>query len=368
MIETNNYSVLLLAVAGGMLTLLGSVGIFIPIIVQKRLDRLQDILEDFINLSYRSETNLTGLMHNLIEKYQMNYLFPHKPRFLILRYIDVNIFFILVIWITAFLLAYQPPLSPHLLLQLIPLLIGIYASFFFRRLLRNTIDLEKPLLETIIPPPVKLRSISYLSHFVNLSVKAILTQARLTLHVNLSQEEEEKGQVQAEVFLKEELSCDDFFYYLILQEEEKALFSAFGEIILHFPSDPVTGKPVPVCRNLNIPLGSFAMQPHGGDLSAKLLIFTRGEKHPVQYTYRLAKGIGFLSSASGPEIVVNHQITYTIKQNQIKILAYNASIPLFENLSPFFLLNGERYYLNVVSSTDNLTSHIVNCQDKVFID
>ena len=64
-----------MAISGGLLTLLGSVGIFISLIIQRRLDRLQDTLEG-ISLSYRSETNLTGLMYNLIEKYQMHYMVP----------------------------------------------------------------------------------------------------------------------------------------------------------------------------------------------------------------------------------------------------------------------------------------------------
>ncbi|PKM90681.1 MAG: hypothetical protein CVU87_01585 [Firmicutes bacterium HGW-Firmicutes-12] len=365
MIITDLYIYIILSIAGGLLTLLGSVGIFISIIVQRRLDRLQEILEEFINLSYRSEINLTGHMYNLIEKYQMNYIFPQKPHFLILRYIDINIFFIILLWTGSLLSFFQPPLRPFLFLQLLPLAIGIYASFFFRRLLRNTLSPGNPLLETIIPSPIKMRSISYLSHYVNLSVKSILKQARLSLHLQLYPEK--NGNTTVRVLLKEELSCDDFFYYLILQDNKDTLFISLGEIIFHFSPDPITGKPVPVCRNLNVPLGLFSMQESPQDLSAKLLIFTRGEKHPVLYSYLLEKGTGFFFSICNPDIMVNHQILYKINNEQIKILANSTSIPYFNELSSFFHLDATRYYLNSPASS-NVSSPLKTCSDGVFID
>ena len=139
------------------------------------------------------------------------------------------------------------------------------------------------------------------------------------------------GQTEASVFLKEELSYDDFFFYLVLQKErpEKVLFLACGEIRFHFPPDPITKKPVPVCRNINIPLGSFHLTGHTENISAKFLVFTRGEKHPVQYSYQLIQGRGFLASAGNPDIVVNHQIVYQVQEKKIRILENKSSIPCF---------------------------------------
>lgn len=365
MIVTDYYIYIVLSIAGGLLALLSSVGIFISIIVQRRLDRLQEILEEFINLSYRREINLTGLMYNLIEKYQMNYIFPQKPHFLILRYIDANIFFILLLWSGSLFCFFQLPLKPIILIQLVPLFIGIFASLFFRLLLRNTLSLENPLLETIIPAPTKMRSISYLSHFINLSVKSVLMQARLTLHVELSQADERYA--IAKVLLKEELSCDDFFYYVVLEQEQKTCFISFGEIIFHFTPDSITGKPVPVCRNLNIPFGHFRTEKSPENMSANLLIFARGEKHPVQYTYHLTEGTGFFSSLCNPNIDVNHQIIYTIEGKEIKILANNASIPYLDKLSAYFHVDAKRYYLEP-SERQALSSLIQHCDEDVFID
>jgi len=364
MIRTTLYTFMILSIAGGLLTLLGSVGIFISLIVQRRLGRLQDILEEFINLSYRSDINLTGQMYSLIEKYQMNYIFPQKPRFLILRYIDFNIFLVLLLWSVSFLMHYQPPFSPFVIIQLLPLFIGIYASFFFRRLLRNTIDLENPLLDSIIPSPVKLRSISYLSHFINLSVKSVLKQARLTLHLQSEKDDEQT----VRVYLKEELSFDDFFYYLVIFEEERPCFVGFGEIRYHFLPDPITGKPVPACRNINVPLGEFSTSRDCKNTTAKFLIFTRGEKHPVQYFYQLRQGINFLASTGTPEITVNHQIVYSIKADRLMILACSVSLPYFHEFSPQFCLNGRRCFLDPNVQEQDLLSSLLTCEDEVFID
>ena len=367
MIRTTLYTFIVLSIAGGLLTLLGSVGIFISLIVQRRLGRLQEILEEFVHLSYRSEVNLTGQMYSLIEKYQMNYLFPKKPRILILRYIDLNIFFILLLWSTVFFIYYRPPFSPLVLFQLLPLFIGIYASLFFRRLLRNTIDLENPLLDAIIPSPVKLRSISYLSHFINLSVKSVLKQARLTLHLQLHDDEDAVRTIN--VCLKEELSFDDFFYYLVIFEEEIPRFVAFGEIRYHFSPDPITGKPVPACRNINAPLGKYSGSLDRGKVTAKFLIFTRGEKHPVQYFYELRQGINFLVSTGNPDITVNHQIVYAVKADRIQILTCGTALPLFHELAPLFHFNGRRFFLDLAKQKGrDLSSSLQTCQDEVFID
>lgn len=365
MFNISSFIFIILSIAGGLLTLLGSVGIFISLIVQRRLDRLQDILEEFINLSYRSETNLTGQMYNLIEKYQMHYIFPSKPRQMILFYIDLNIFFILILWISALLWTYQPPPTPVILYQLIPLFIGTYASLFFRRLLRSTINLENPLLETIIPAPTRLRSISFLSHFVNISVKSILKQARLTLSLKLFPKE---NSARIEVYLKEELSYDDFFYYLILSDKDTTCFVSFGEISFYFPSDPITKKPVPACRNLNVPLGEFYYSNEPDKFQAIFLVFTRGEKHPVQYIYNLAKGTNCLTPQGIPDMTINHQILYELDNDHLSVLECESKLPYFKEFSSSFHFKGERYYLDRLLMDINETYDLKICRKNVFID
>lgn len=369
MFSNEIYPQVLLAIAGGLLTLLGSVGIFISLIIQRRLDRLQDTLEEFINLSYRSETNLSGLMYNLIEKYQMHYMFPRQPRLMILRYIDLNVFFIIILWVIILFTYYEPPLQLVSLFRLIPLVVGIYAALFFRKLLRNTINLENPLLDSIVPVPTRLRSISYLSHFINLSVKSILKQARLTLFLTIEKKEGPGKKVS--VFLKEELSFDDFFYYFLVSEAEteKPVFISYGEIRYYFPPDPITGKPVPIRRNLNIPLGSYLQQQEDPPpLQALFLVFTRGEKHPIQYLYQLDQETSFYNTRSIAESTVNHQIVYTIHNNRVSILSCEAKIPYFSELGTYFRLDGQRYFLDTVSEKLIATCQLQQCTDQVFID
>lgn len=363
------YPQVLLAVSGGLLTLLGSVGIFISLIIQRRLDRLQDTLEEFINLSYRSETNLTGLMYNLIEKYQMHYMFPRQPRLMILRYIDLNIFLIIVLWTIILFSYFEPPLQAGSLLRLIPLAAGCYAALFFRKLLRNTINLENPLLDSIVPIPTRLRSISYLSHFINLSVKSILKQARLTLYLAIAKDGGQQQRVS--VLLKEELSFDDFFYYLLVSETEteQPVFISYGEIRYYFPPDPITGKPVPVRRNINIPLGSFNQQKRERtSLQALFLVFTRGEKHPIQYLYELEQETSFYTAKNAVESTVNHQIVYTIQNNRVSIVDCDTSIPYFCQQEANFLLDGRRYCLDPAHNDSDGSSTFTVCSNPVFID
>lgn len=365
MLNPEIYPQVLLAISAGLLTLLGSVGIFLSLIVQRRLDHLQDTLEEFINLSYRSETNLTGQMYNLIEKYQLYYMFPQLPRIMILRYIDINVIFIIIIWGALLISTYQPPLRLTTLVELLPLAAGVYATLFFRNLLRNTITLENPLLDSIIPVPTRLRSISYLSHFINLSVKSILKQARLTLFLTI------KEGHRIDISLKEELSFDDFFYYLIIFEEEsqRPLFVGFGEIIFHFPADPITGKPVPLRRNINIPLGGFHQEEKDlPTLQALLLIFTSGEKHPVQYKYQLEQETTFYSTKNIPESSVNHQIVYKIQEQRIKLIECDIELPYFSDLQTNFRLDGKRHYLHLSGVQSPDSPHLQICEEQIYID
>ncbi|MDD2402158.1 MAG: hypothetical protein PHI90_10795 [Clostridia bacterium] len=375
MITDSCYTFIILSVAGGLLTLLGSVGTFISIITQRRLDKLQDILEEFVSLSYRSETNLTGLMYNLIEKYQMHYMFPLTPRKMIFTYIDINIFFILVLWATTLLMQYEPPFSSIFILQIAPLLIGTIATIFFRHLLRATINLENPLLNTIVPAPEKLRNLSYLSRFVNLSVKSVLKQGRPTIFLsNFRDNPNVNGTSNLfKVSLKEELSFDNFFYYLCISNSTNPLFISFGDIKFHFSPDPITKKPVPVHRNINVPLGEFPYSRLPNQLIAHFLVFTNGEKHPLEFIYHLEPGTCFFSAKENPQVTVNHQILYTVEKSKLIINECQTCPPFFQELSHLFRLNNNRYYIHNPGkwkSEENKTQTnlLKLCQEKVFID
>lgn len=365
MFKDTLFTFLILNIAGGLLTLLGSVSIFISLIIQRRLDRLQEILEDFTNLSYRSEVNLTGQMYNLIEKYQMHYILPKGPRFLILKYIDFNVIFIIFLWTGTILLNFERPFSCIFIIQLLPLMVGIFAVLFFRQLLRNTINLENPLLDNIIPAPTKLRSISYLSHFINLSVKSILKQARLILHIDIISDA--NNSIMGKVFLKEELSFDDFFYFLLIKKDETPFFISFGEIYFDFPPDPITRKPVPACRNLNVPLGQFIFNDIPEEIEATFLVFTKGEKHPVQYTYQMTKESNSFSPKNSPDITINHQVVYSVENKQINILECRTNLPHLKELSNMFEYNRNRCYIDLLNN-DIKKEKLICCKDSIFID
>lgn len=343
--DAESYFRLLAGLSSGVITLLGSVGIFISLIVQRRVERLQDILEEFMDLSYQEDINVTGKMYKLIEKYQMHYLMPDAPSRIILAYINASLAAILFSWLMMIILTLGKP--PRI--QELPIiLLGLGAMgilFFFRHLLMNSISpLNKPLLSPIIPAPTKLRSVSYLSRYVNVSVKSILKQARLSLVLRVKTEEQ---QHHAEVILKEEISFDDFFYYLFIGEETTAYFISFGEIRYLFPPDPITKKPVPVEKNLNIPLGWCDLTSIiTKDLSAQLLIFPRAEKHPIHYIYRFKGDSSVFRPVGEPEVKVNHMITFHVKSGHVQIKDDQQQIPRLLELSPKFTLNRRRYYID----------------------
>lgn len=362
MFKATVYPYVVLSVTAGLLTLLGSVGIFISLIIQRRVERLQAILEEFIDLSYQGETNLTGKMHILIEKYQMHYILPQHPRSVISIYIDITLGLVMSYWLGLLFWSYQSPWNWISLLELVPLFIGFATMLFFRWLLKNTISLEKPFLDSIIPHPTKLRSVSYLSKFVNVSVKSLLKQARLTFMLV----KEEKNESSLKVILKEELSFDDFFYYLVIAHKDSVQFTSFGEIKFYFANDSITGKPCPVQRNLNIPLGNLILADEElQELRAEFLIFAKAEKHPIQYTYYLKQGTSYLSPTSSPEVTVNHQITYCYQGKKINIVECQTQIENFCDLIHLFRIDGHRYFINALTKDKNNPEM---CQEEIFID
>jgi len=365
MFDLQSYFRLLSAISAGLITLLGSVGIFISLIIQRRVERLQDILEEFMDLSYQEDSNLTGKMYKLIEKYQMHYLMPDTPSRTILTYINTTISIVLVSWLTMVVINFRLPFRVEALVMILPIIAGLVVMVYYRNLLRNFISpINKPLLSPIIPPPTMLRSVSFLSRYINVSVKSILKQARLSLVLRVLNPSDSGEPGEAEVVLKEELSFDDFFYYLYLEDEQSTYFVSFGEIKYLFPPDPITMKPVPVERNVNIPLGNCRLTSlPREDLTGQLLIFPRAEKHPIHYTYRFRWEDRVIRPAGAPEIKINHLVTYQVEHGSIIIIEDNNKTPLLLQLAPHFRLNHRRFCLKDSCAPENLEE----CKQEVYI-
>jgi hypothetical protein len=368
MINQTLYPFIIISMIGGLLTLLGSVGIFISLIIPRKVERLQAILEEFIDLSYQSDLNLSGKMFNLIEKYQMHYLLPDNPRRIIMGYMNITIGLVVALWLGLFALGYKAPLHWSTIFYFLPLLALGLVMLWFRRLLQYLININNtPLLGAIIPAPKKLRSISYLSSFINVSVKSVLKQARLSLLIKKCAVDEPASPWM--IILKEELSFDDFFYFLVCFNQEKPIFLSFGEIVFDFPCDGITGKPSPIKKNLNIPLGEMRWGEEPEELSAKMLIFTRGEKHPISYQYQLKKGgKNYYAPSENPEITIDHQITYCNENHKITIIKDESSLPFVKQFSHLFNLNGTRLFLSKINEGKISTENLQTSHESVFVD
>lgn len=339
MIDIHSYVRVLLSVAAGLLTLLGSVGIFVSLINQRRVERLQDILEEFMDLSYNEDVNLTGKMYKLIEKYQMHYLAPGRPGSIILSYINASILLVILIWVGALLFNFRLPWRFYYFYYLFPLIFGLLLLVFYRYLLRNALNpVGNSFLSPIIPHPTKLRSVSYLSKYINISVKSILKQARLRLVIKNT------GEAGGVVLLKEELSFDDFFYYLSLSADDVPIFVGFGELVMAFPLEPITKKPVPAARNINIPLGQIDWTTLPDcPLTGNLLIFPRGEKHPISYIFTLARQQNICLVTKNPEVSINYLLTYKVQDNTLEFVDSQVPLAYYKELGPQFVLNKKRW-------------------------
>ncbi len=339
MFDSQAYLRVLASISAALTTLLGSVGIFVSLTVQRRVERLQDILEEFLDLSYQSNTNITGKIFKLIEKYQMHYLFPDTPGRIILQYINASIFVVVLSWVATLALGFRESARALSVLYVIPILLALVILVFYRYLLKNAIyPFGNNLMSPLIPPPIQLRSVSFLSRYVNVSVKSILRQARLRLLIK------KHNGGKAIVILKEELSFDDYFYYLLITAGKKPVFLAYGELKMDFGTEAITGKPIPAAKNVNIPMGYIAADKLGApEYEARFFIFPRGEKHPLEYVFNLQKQGDIITMSGDPEISVNYMVTYQMEQDRFKIIDESADIPFFRDLAGMFAADRKRY-------------------------
>ena len=363
MFDSQSYIRVLSSICAALTTLLGSVGIFVSLTIQRRVEKLQDILEEFLDLSYHSDTNITGKMYKLIEKYQMYYLFPDTPSRIIIQYINFSVIVVVVSWATMLAIGVQGAGRLLDLLYLVPIIMSLGILFFYRYLLKNAIfPFGNTLMSPLIPPPVLLRSVSFLSRYVNVSVKSILRQARLRI---LIQTTGEGNPNVAKVILKEELSFDDYFYYLLILAEDRPVFTAYGELKIEFGNESVTGKPVPAAKNISIPLGYIPVQNLTADeYLARLFIFPRGEKHPIEYLFNLRKQGPIVTMSGDPEISVNYMVTYHVCDDTFEIIEENAEIPFFRQMVESVVINKKRF-----ACCEPFTPNGVSvCNDDIYID
>ncbi|MBZ4686712.1 MAG: hypothetical protein PWQ96_2370 [Clostridia bacterium] len=369
MLNKSSYFFLLLSVSSGLLGLLGSLGIFISLIIQRRVERLQEILEDLVDQSYLDDINLTSKIYQLINRYQMHYILPDNPSKTITRYIDLTIIVVSTFWLLGSIFLFNPPYKSIHLLLLLPVLTGISILIFFRKLLINAINpLDNIMLNSIIPPPVQLRSVSFLSSYVNVSVKSLLKQARLTVTIEREKKdcEDKEYTDKGVVILKEELSFDDFGYYFTVYNKKECFFIGFGNLVMRFPPDPITKKPAPVERNINVPLGYLNWQALTDEVNASLLIFPIGEKYPIQYDFTLHKKEHYYVPNQDPHCFINQNITYKHSNNNLNILDCKTQLPYLAKVGSNFSLEPVRKYSNKIEKPESIASFLV-CNEEINI-
>ena len=346
MFAIDYYILILLSISGTLLGLLGSTSIFVSLIVQRRVERLQEIFEDLINLSFNEEKNLTSEIFQLINRYQMHYILPHGPSNTITWYIDFSIVITILMWILSIIFSIYGSVTPITLLLLLPLTFCILILLFFRKLLINAINpLDNPLFNSILPSPVKLRSISYLSNYVNISVKALLKQSRLNISIERKTSERNHPSIKGKVVLKQELSFDDFYYYISIYDDKNSNFVGYGYLDLTFPPDSITKKPIPILRNINITLGYLLWENLNHNLTVSLLIFPLGEKNPIQFNYDMVRDGSFFVPHKDARCFINQNIVYKIEKGQIKLLSHESSLPYLAKAFAFFEKRNERYFV-----------------------
>ncbi|MCR6546691.1 hypothetical protein [Dehalobacterium formicoaceticum] len=340
MFELNSYFFILLNITSGLLSLLGAVGIFISLIIQRRVSRLQDIIEEILDLSYEESANTTVKIQNLIYKYQMQYIFPAKPIKTVIHYININIAFQLLFWSWLLYLIFRGPFNWVSLIYLWPLFAMLFVMLFYRKLIKCTLNpVDNRLFNSFIPPPRYLRSIAFLSSYVNVAVKTIMQQARPTPVLR------QKSPDSWEVLLKEELPLDDYHYYFVLKDRSGILFDAYGHVLIELDQDPITGKPRPTARNLNIPLGIIEKKLQLVQPQAYFFVFPKGEKNPITFTYLLEKIDTVYFVPTTPEVSTNHFITYHFcGENTLQILTNEATDDIAKFLPEKIPAHGMRRY------------------------
>lgn len=356
MFEIYEYNLIILSVVGSILGLLGTVGIFVSLVIQRRVEKLQDILDELVDLSYLSEQNLTGSIFRLIQRYQMYYILPIGTTKAVMLFLDYTLLFTTVCWLSSLFTTFEPPLRFEALIYILPIIGALVLMVLYRNLLQNAINpLEYKMFNAIIPPPTQLRSVSFLSGYVNVSVRSLLQQARLSMVLRKAEREDKCGQTvyDAEIVLKQELSFDDFFYYYSFPLQE-GYFVAFGFLQIRFPPDPVTRKPVPVGRNVNIPLGLVNWNElPARQVKASLLILPLGEKHPIRYTFDLHEEKNYYAPLAKPSIAVDRDITYRVDGGKISILEGHEKLPAYEVCQDWLIINQKRMYLSSTLQAKN---------------
>jgi hypothetical protein len=100
-------------------------------------------------------------------------------------------------------------------------------------------------------------------------------------------------------------------------------------------ADPITGKPRPTARNLNIPLGEIANDLRLLKPEVRFLIFPKGEKHPIQFLYSLKQVDSVYFAPGSPEITTNHLITYNFMgKNTLNVLINDTTDEKMKLLPP----------------------------------
>jgi hypothetical protein len=317
--DSSSYFFIIISLSGGLLALLSAVGIFVSLIIQRRVERLQDILEEFLDLSYSNEINISIKVQNLIYKYQMQYNLPVKPIKTVIAYITLTIVSAIFLWSWLLLIIFEPPFKWHSLIHLWPLFAIIAIMIFYRHLIRSAINpVGNHMFKSIIPAPRFLRSIAFLSGHVNVDVTNIISQARPLPVIR------EKAPNSMSVVLKEEIPFDDYHYYFSLYHEEEVFFISFGHMKIDLDDDPITGKPRPTARNLNIPLGELELNSNNNFFEAVFLVFPKGEKYPIQFKFILKKEGRVYCAPQPPAVSLNHLITYCFDHNNLRIISNQA--------------------------------------------
>jgi len=360
MLRNQYYLLILISLGTGLLGLLGSVGIFISLIIQRKVERLQDILEELIDQAYSEEHNLTGTIYRTVQKYQMHYLIPEKPVTTIMFYVDATIAMVILIWSTLHIAVTPGTVSLSLLPFFLPVIGTAVILFFFRILLKYAVNpLDNPLLNGIIPPPAKLRSISFLSGYVNVSVKALLKQVRFNIFVRKDKDD------RASIILKEELSFDDFLYYISIGPDDTPIFAGFGKVSFSFKPDPITGKPSPLQHNINVPLGTCNWSKFSEkEIEAHLLLFPFGEKHPIDCTFTLERQCDCYISVNKPQTTIVNNILYKASPERIALLQNNSNFAVLETAVNYFDNEKPCRFFTDYSNLEGF----LQCFDEVFID
>ncbi|MEL7564062.1 MAG: hypothetical protein AAGU27_04195 [Dehalobacterium sp.] len=356
MFVLNSYFFIILNITSGLLSLLGAVGIFISLIIQRRVGQLQDIIEELLDLSYEEGTNNTVKIQNLIYKYQMQYILPVKPIKTVIHYININIALQVLFWSWLLYLNFRSPIRWESLIYLWPVFAMLFVMIFYRQLIKSTINpVDNQMFNSIIPSPRYLRSIAFLSSYINVSVRTMIQQSRPTPVLR------QKAPDNWEVILKEELPLDDYHYFFILSDEDKVPFWSYGHILIELDADPITGKPRPTARNLNIPLGEIAKDLRLLKPEVSFLIFPKGEKHPIQFFYSLKQVDSVYFAPGSPEITTNHLITYNFMgKNTLNVLINDATDEKMKLLPPKISAKGLRQYY-----CGNKKDHVVDIKPYV---